>query len=197
MGFIDSLYRALGVIPFEINPPLSHKWQKKYRWIKIDLYTVQLPNRTLVGFTFWTFRPIDHNHPHGENSVAAITFPEKYVHLILHLFMDIYVPHFIQQGCQNVENSQTHWKRVIIYLGKIGGAHVPCHFAKWQCNVFFSLLTSLISVAQHKVVFSISYTDIFQKSNYRYLCYVLSFTVYTHLLRMKKCYLLSDQFFCG
>ena len=41
-----------------------------------------------MGFTFWTFRPIDHNHPHGENSVAAITFPEKYVHLILHLFMD-------------------------------------------------------------------------------------------------------------
>ena len=71
---------------------------KKYRWIKIDLYTVQLPNRTLVGFTFWTFRPIDHNHPHGENSVAAITFPEKYVHLILHLFMDIYVPPFYTAG---------------------------------------------------------------------------------------------------
>ena len=163
--FIDSLYKALRVRPSEIKPPLSQKWRKKIQTDKNWL--VQLPNRTLVGFTFWTFRPIGHNHPHGENSVAAITFPEKYVHLILHLFMDIYVPHFIQQGCQNVENSQTHWKRVIIYLGKIGGAHVPCHFAKWQCNVFFSLLTSLISVAQHKVVFSISYTDIFQKSNYR------------------------------
>ena len=110
---------------------MTKKIQTDKNWL------VQLPNRTLVGFTFWTFRPIDYNHPHGENSVAAITFPEKYVHLILHLFMDIYVPHFIQQGCQNVENSQTHWKRVIIYLGKIGGAHVPCHFAKWQCNVCF------------------------------------------------------------
>ena len=139
MGFIDSLYRALGVIPFEINPPLSHKWQKKYRWIKIDLYTVQLPNRTLVGFTFWTFRPIDHNHPHGENSVAAITFPEKYVHLILHLFMDIYVPPFYTAGIPECWKFPNPLKKGNNIFGKKwwGPRPVPLCKMTMQC-VFFT-----------------------------------------------------------
>ena len=62
-----------------------------------------------MGFTFWTFRPIDHNHPHGENSVATITFPEKYVLKLNLTFVYgyfIYVqctyPHL--QGRRNVKN---------------------------------------------------------------------------------------------
>ena len=82
-------------------------------------------------------------------------------------------PHFIQQGYQNVENSQTHWKRVIIYLGKNGGAHVPCHFAKWQCNVCFFTFDVINFCSSTQSRFSISYTDIFQKSNYRYAMFCL------------------------
>ena len=49
----------------------------------------------------------------------------------------------------------------------------PLPLCKMTMQCVFFTLKSLISAAQHKVVFSISYTDIFQKSNYRYAMFCL------------------------
>ena len=65
------------------------------------------------------------------------------------------------------------------------------------CIVFISVGTPNKRLC--KVVFSISYTDFFFRAlTTDKLCSVFySLDVYTHTLQMKKCYLLSDQFFCG